>query len=113
MKQDDIDLLNSAFKFLQGNVDAINLGFEILLMYKEELERNPHYYNKLIKHYRKLPSMTNKPNLEEIMSRHVKFAEKLIGKDLIQIVKSRKFGYALNRLMTYFKNLSNDNRTVP
>jgi hypothetical protein len=103
MKPEDNELIIEAFKFLQGNGDVLNLGFEILLMHKEQIRNDPNFYNRLIKHFRRIPSMTNKPNLNEIKTRHTKFAEQFIGIEFKYMTTSR-FGYVTERLITYFKN---------
>jgi hypothetical protein len=109
MKTNEDEMIMEAFKLLQGSGDVLNLGFEILLMHKTQLRDSPDYYNKLIKHFRRIPSMTNKPNLDDIKSRHAVFVEQFIEKDL-GYAKSR-FGYVTERLITYFKNNPMANET--
>jgi hypothetical protein len=104
MKRSDIELLNQGFELLRGGPDVLPLGFEILMMWKEEIRQDPQLYNKLIKHYRRVPSQTTKPNLAEIKTRHIKFAEELIGISFSPTVTSHRFNYITERLITYFKN---------
>jgi hypothetical protein len=114
MKANDLELVNEGFKLIQGSPDVLNLGFEILLMFIEDIKREPHLYNRLIKHYRRIPSMTSKPNLDEIKRQHTLFVEKLLNYK-ISTVPARRFGYITERLITYFKNNPdrNDTQTVP
>jgi hypothetical protein len=103
MTREQSELIQEAFKLLQGSGDVLNLGFEILLMHKAQLRDNPHCYNKLIKHFRRIPSMTHKQNLDDIKTRHIKFVEDFIGIKF-NVVASQRFGYSTERLITFFKN---------
>lgn len=113
MKTNDMELLNEGFKLIQGGPDVLNLGFEIILMFLEEVKRDPHLYNKLIKHYRRIPSMTSKSGLDEIKRLHTVFVETLLNDKFIGH-SARRFGYVTERLITYFKNnpAKHDTQTI-
>jgi hypothetical protein len=79
--KEDHKLIYTAFKLISGSdIESIDFGFRILMMNKDIIKNNHHYYNKLIKHYSLLRTRTGKLNLEAINQKHLEFAIELTGK---------------------------------